>query len=84
MSSLASFFSQLHWLDWAVIAVYFVLLRDYDVNYYLSQRPPEFVQALVLAALLGAGLTALLLRTAAPSPSTFNGSQPHGMIENLA
>jgi glycerophosphoryl diester phosphodiesterase len=46
-------------------AVYLVLLRDYDINYYLSQRPPELVQALVLAALLGAGLAALLLRTAA-------------------
>jgi glycerophosphoryl diester phosphodiesterase len=46
-------------------AAYLVLLRDYDINYYLSQRPPELVQALVLAALLGAGLAALLLRTAA-------------------
>jgi glycerophosphoryl diester phosphodiesterase len=46
-------------------AVYFVLLRDHDINYYLSLRPPEFVQALAIAALLGAGLVALLLRTAA-------------------
>jgi glycerophosphoryl diester phosphodiesterase len=46
-------------------AVYLVLLRDYDINYYLSQRPPELVTALALAALLGAGLAALLLRTAA-------------------
>jgi glycerophosphoryl diester phosphodiesterase len=46
-------------------AVYVVLLRDYDINYYLSQRPPELVTALAIAALLGAGLVALLLRTAA-------------------
>jgi len=46
-------------------AVYFLLLRDHDINYYLSQRPPELKTALAIAALLGAGLAALLLRTAA-------------------
>ena len=46
-------------------AVYVVLLRDYDINYYLSQRPPELKEALAIAALLGAGLAALLLRTVA-------------------
>jgi glycerophosphoryl diester phosphodiesterase len=46
-------------------AVYLVLLRDHDINYYLSQRPPEFKTALAIAALLGVGLAALLLRTAA-------------------
>src|SRR6185503_2040502 len=35
-------------------AVYLLLLRDYDINYYLSQRPPEFVEALAIAGLLGA------------------------------
>jgi len=46
-------------------AVYLLLLRDYDINYYLSQRPPEFVEALAIAGLLGAALAALLLRTVA-------------------
>lgn len=46
-------------------AVYLGLLRNHDINYYLSERPPEFVAALVIAGLLGAGLAALLLRTAA-------------------
>jgi glycerophosphoryl diester phosphodiesterase len=46
-------------------AAYLVLLRDHDINYYLSQRPPEFMAALGIAAVLGAGLAALLLRTVA-------------------
>jgi glycerophosphoryl diester phosphodiesterase len=46
-------------------AVYLGLLRDHDINYYLSERPPEFVAALAIAALLVAGLAALLARTAA-------------------
>src|SRR5262249_13593906 len=46
-------------------AAYLALLREHDINYYLAQKPPELVTALVIAALLGAGLAALLLRTIA-------------------
>ncbi|HEX5048821.1 MAG TPA: glycerophosphodiester phosphodiesterase family protein [Gammaproteobacteria bacterium] len=46
-------------------AVYLALLRDHDINYYLARRPPEFMAAIAIAALLGAGLAALLLRTIA-------------------
>ena len=36
----------------AVGAVYWFLLRTYDINYYLAQKPPEFVVAVVAAGLL--------------------------------
>ena len=36
----------------AVGALYWVLLRTYDINYYLAQKPPEFLVAVVVAGLL--------------------------------
>jgi glycerophosphoryl diester phosphodiesterase len=41
--------------------VAFVLLRAYDINYYLTYRPPEFLAAAGVIALLLLGLAALLL-----------------------
>jgi glycerophosphoryl diester phosphodiesterase len=38
------------------------LLGEADINYYLSERPPAFQVALVVAACLGLGLTAVILR----------------------
>ena len=42
--------------------IYFTLLTQYDINYYLTVKPPEFILALALAAILLAGLAYLLLR----------------------
>lgn len=41
--------------------VYLGLLRDFDINYYLSQRPPAFLLAVVLVAALVLGLAWVLL-----------------------
>ncbi len=38
------------------------LLGSHDINFYLSERPPEFLVALVIGGLLLAGLAVLLLR----------------------
>ena len=43
--------------------VYLALLREHDINYYLAQRPWEFVIAVGIVALLGIGLVLLLVRT---------------------
>ena len=43
--------------------VYWALLREHDINYYLARRPPEFWVAAGLVGLIGAGLAALLVRT---------------------
>jgi glycerophosphoryl diester phosphodiesterase len=43
--------------------VYWALLRKHDINYYLSARPPEFLAAVALVALLALGLAVLLLWT---------------------
>ena len=44
---------------------YWALLRDYDINYYLAVRPPAFWVAVVIAMVLLAALTALLVRAIA-------------------
>ncbi len=46
----------------AVAAVAWLLLTEHDINYYLSRRPPEFVLALVIGALLSLLLLWLLGR----------------------
>jgi glycerophosphoryl diester phosphodiesterase len=43
--------------------VYWTLLRQHDINYYLSARPPEFLTAVALVALEALGLAALLMWT---------------------
>lgn len=42
--------------------VYIALLADYDINYYLAQRPREFQVALIIGAILAIGLAGVLLR----------------------
>jgi glycerophosphoryl diester phosphodiesterase len=45
--------------------LYLALLRDHDINYYLSVRPREWRIALIFLGLLAIPLVALLLRTLA-------------------
>jgi glycerophosphoryl diester phosphodiesterase len=45
----------------AAALVYWALLRQHDINYYLSARPPEFLTAVALVALLALGLAVLLV-----------------------
>ncbi len=42
--------------------VYFALLTEYDINYYLKEKPPEFLTALGIGGVIVATLLALLLR----------------------
>jgi glycerophosphoryl diester phosphodiesterase len=44
-------------------AVYLLLLREHDINYYLAQRPPAFWVAAAVLAILGVALAAALLAT---------------------
>ena len=41
--------------------VYLGLLREFDINYYLKEKPPVFLGAVALAAALVAGLAAVLV-----------------------
>ena len=43
--------------------IFALLLRRFDINYYLAERPPEAWVALALAAPVVVGLVALLVRT---------------------
>lgn len=45
-----------------VFTAYQMLITSHDINYYLSVKPPEFIWAIVIAALLGAGALAVLIR----------------------
>ena len=45
--------------------VYFTLLREYDINYYLAQHPPQFWAAAGIIGLLAIGLLWLAARTLA-------------------
>ena len=49
----------------AVGLVYLTLLREHDINYYLSQHPPQFWAAAGCIALIAIGLVLLLARTIA-------------------
>ena len=49
----------------AVGVVYWTLLRYHDINFYLSQRPPEFWTAVSIAAVIVAVLAVILLWTIA-------------------
>lgn len=42
--------------------VYYVLLGGHDINYYLRERPPEFVAALGIGAVIVVALAVVLLR----------------------
>jgi glycerophosphoryl diester phosphodiesterase len=43
--------------------VYLVFLTEYDINYYLAEKPPDFWKALALAGASGAALAVLLIRS---------------------
>ena len=45
-------------LPWLAIigATWFLTLRGHDINYYLSEQPPEWVRARLIAAVAGLGL----------------------------
>ena len=45
----------------AIGVVYWALLRDHDINFYLSQRPQEFVIAVSIAAVIVTALVGWLL-----------------------
>jgi glycerophosphoryl diester phosphodiesterase len=46
----------------AVGGVYLLLLGKYDINFYLADKPPEFLWAVGLAGLLLAGLALVVLK----------------------
>lgn len=46
----------------AVAAVYFKLLTEHDINYYLKEKPPAFWAALGISSVIVVTLLALLLR----------------------
>jgi glycerophosphoryl diester phosphodiesterase len=43
---------------------YFALLRRYDINFYLTEKPPSLWAAAAIAGVVGLALVALLVRTA--------------------
>lgn len=43
---------------------YVALLTEYDINYYLTERPPRYYFALAIGAVLGCGLLVVTLRLA--------------------
>lgn len=43
-------------------ATYFLLLNQYDINYYLKEKPPEFLVAAGLGGVILAALVGVLLR----------------------
>lgn len=45
-----------------LLLVYKVLLGEYDINYYLSEKPAEFVQAALLGGLIVVGLVFVSMR----------------------
>ena len=44
--------------------VYFALLTEYDINFYLQEQPPAFTAAVGIGGVLAAGLIAVVLRLA--------------------
>ncbi len=46
------------------VVVYIALLREHDINYYLTSKPAEFKLALIVGMLLTAGLGITLIRYA--------------------
>ncbi|MEM8666714.1 MAG: glycerophosphodiester phosphodiesterase [Planctomycetota bacterium] len=41
--------------------IYFVLLTEFDINYYLTEKPPEFLMSVAIGGVLSVALIALLL-----------------------
>lgn len=50
----------------AIGGVYFTMLRQYDINYYLTAKPPEFWVAAGIAGIITIALIAVLLRVLLP------------------
>jgi glycerophosphoryl diester phosphodiesterase len=46
----------------ATALVYFLLLSDYDINYYLAEKPPEWHRAVLFGALIAVAAAIHLLR----------------------
>lgn len=42
--------------------VYWVLLTEFDINYYLNEKPPEFLTAVAIGVVLAVILVAIILR----------------------
>ena len=59
----ARVFLRLVWLALPVLAlaavVWFSMLREHDINYYLAEQPPEWLRARLLAVILGGGYVLL-------------------------
>ena len=49
----------------AIGVTYWALLSGHDINYYLTHRPPEFVKAVAIVAVIAVGLVIVLARVAA-------------------
>lgn len=45
-------------------AIYLYFISDNDINYYLAEKPPEFIKAVALAALTLVTLAAILIKLA--------------------
>jgi glycerophosphoryl diester phosphodiesterase len=45
-----------------LLVVYTSLLSEYDINFYLSRKPPEFLQAVVMGGLIVIALVFVLMR----------------------
>ncbi|RLA25001.1 MAG: glycerophosphodiester phosphodiesterase, partial [Gammaproteobacteria bacterium] len=59
--------------------IYFALLTQYDINYYLTVRPPEFLVAVALGVIFLGSLIFLILRLA----SNWFFSLPLVLFENI-
>lgn len=44
----------------AMVAVYLLLLREHDINYYLAEKPPRFWAAVAIASILAAAMVVVL------------------------
>jgi glycerophosphoryl diester phosphodiesterase len=70
-------------------AAYWILLRNHDINFYLSQRPPEFWTALLIATVivvaLGIFLSLMIARWGIALPLVvFEGIAPRRALEESA
>jgi glycerophosphoryl diester phosphodiesterase len=45
----------------ALAAVYFTLLTEYDINYYLKEKPPAFIASLAIGGIIAVAMVAVLL-----------------------
>jgi glycerophosphoryl diester phosphodiesterase len=71
-----------------LLAVHFTLLGEHDINFYLAEKPPVFVTALSLAAVIGACHLLVIVRLATNAvhalPLTIFQSTPPGQALRLA